>query len=366
MDFADKVGELSVNASKWVDHIQTEEATKTSLIMPMIRALGYDPNNPLEVVPEFTADVGTKKGEKVDYAVLKDGVPILLLECKWSGANLDREHAQQLYRYFTVTDARFGVLTNGIVYRFYSDLEEPNRMDTKPFFEFNLLESNDAAVAELKKFTKDAFDLQGILTTASELKYTREIKRLLGEELREPSQEFVRYFASKVYAGRLTQAMKDQFTGIVKKSFQQFVSDRISDRLKSALAEESTPQGKEAAQSTETETEEQDNGIETTVEEMEGFFIVKSILRDQLDVGRVHMRDTRSYCGILLDNNNRKPICRLRFDGHKKYLGLIGTGKDETRVSIASLDEIYKHADSITNAAKMYEQNGEQSESQNE
>lgn len=359
MDFADRIGELSTNAAKWTNHIETEEATKTSLIMPMIRALGYDPNNPTEVVPEFTADVGSKKGEKVDYAILKDNEPIILLECKWCGADLDKAHASQLYRYFTVTDARFGVLTNGVTYRFFSDLEEPNRMDAKPFFEFNLIDDSDAAVTELKKFTKDAFDLEGILTTASELKYTREIKRLLGEELREPSQEFVRYFASRVYPGRLTQAMKDQFTRVVRKSFQQFVSDRISDRLKSALAEENVPRTNEAEEVSESEIEDKSDGVNTTVEEMEAFFVVKSILRDKIDVSRVAMRDTKSYCGILLDDNNRKPICRFRFDGSKKYLGLIGTGKEENRVLIGSLDEIYGHADAIMAAACMYDESVE-------
>jgi hypothetical protein len=120
--------------------IQTEEATKNAFILPFIGILGYDVFDPSEVVPEFTADVGTKKGEKVDYAIIRDKKVIMLFECKACDANLDESHASQLYRYFSVTESRIGVLTNGILYRFYTDLEEPNKMDSKPFMELNIIE----------------------------------------------------------------------------------------------------------------------------------------------------------------------------------------------------------------------------------
>src|SRR3989304_10247913 len=140
MDFIDRVRELAARAEKLIPRVQTEEGTKNALVMPFINnVLEYNVFDPAEVMPEFTADVGTKKGEKVDYAVLKDNKPIILFECKCVGADLNKEQASQLYRYFSVTEARFGVLTDGIVYRFYSDLEQPNKMDAKPFFEFNLL-----------------------------------------------------------------------------------------------------------------------------------------------------------------------------------------------------------------------------------
>jgi predicted type IV restriction endonuclease len=122
MDFIDRIRELASRAPKQLPHIQTEEATKNALVMPFIGALGYNVFDPTEVTPELTADVGIKKGEKVDYAILQDGQPIMLFECKWHGAELKDGHASQLYRYFSVTHARFGVLTNGIIYRFFTDL----------------------------------------------------------------------------------------------------------------------------------------------------------------------------------------------------------------------------------------------------
>lgn len=127
--------------------------------MPFINLLGYDVFNPTEVVPEFTADVGTKQGEKVDYAIFKDDEVIMLIECKKYGADLSEVHTSQLYRYFSVAHARIAVLTDGVLYRFYTDLEESNIMDTKPFLEFNMLDVQPPLVSELKRFTKPAFDL---------------------------------------------------------------------------------------------------------------------------------------------------------------------------------------------------------------
>ena len=245
MDLIDRMREVSSRMRARLDKISTEEATKNALVMPFINhVLGYHVFDPSEVVPEFTADVGTKKGEKVDYALLQDDTPVMLFECKRYGANLDDEPASQLYRYFSVTQARFGVLTDGVIYRFYSDLVEANKMDTKPFFELNMLEFSDAEVEELRRFTKTSFDLEQILSTAKDLKYTREIKRLLANEWLEPSEEFVRYIAGQVYDGSRTKAVMDQFTRITKKALSQFLTDRINDRLTSAL------QGDAAAAST--------------------------------------------------------------------------------------------------------------------
>ncbi|MHC4857970.1 MAG: type I restriction endonuclease, partial [Planctomycetota bacterium] len=288
-----------------------------------------------EVVPEFTADFGTKKGEKVDYAVFQDGQPIMIFECKWSGSDLNKEHASQLYRYFSVVaQVRFGVLTNGVEYRFYSDLEKPNVMDDKPFFTFNILGFQARQVDELKKFTKSVFDLDEILATASELKYTAAIRRILANEFDQPSEEFVVFLARQVYSGKMTRAVKEQFTEITDKALRRFLNDKINERLKQAIEESEQPRPTHV-ETEEVEREEDSldlgesvvrvdkaKGIVTTEDEIEGLFAVKSILRDLIDAKRVHMRDTKSYCGILLDDNNRKPICRLRFDQEQKYLGL--------------------------------------------
>nr|VFJ62260.1 MAG: hypothetical protein BECKFW1821C_GA0114237_100216 [Candidatus Kentron sp. FW] len=324
--------------------------------MPFLAVLGYDVFNPLEVIPEFTADIGIKKGEKVDYAIKKDGKVIMLVECKRAGDILDSEHALQLARYFSVTESRFGVLTNGMQYQFYADLEEPNRMDSRPFFEFNLMDFDEHHVKELKKFMKSAFSLEDILATANTLKYTRAIKRILEDELKEPSEDFVRFFVSHVYDGRATQAVIADFFGIVKEARKQFINEKINKRLKSALSAENeeSADANESPQKNEQVTDD-DDGMETTVEEIEGYHIVKAILRQTVDVHRVVMRDTKSYCGVLLDDNNRKPICRLRFNSANKYLGLF-SNKTEERVPIDNPDDIFKYADRIQAVIAEYDQ----------
>ncbi|MCI5130682.1 MAG: restriction endonuclease [Candidatus Electrothrix sp. EH2] len=356
MDLIDKIKELATRIPQQLEHIETEEATKNAFIMPFINALGYDIFNPTEVIPEFIADLGTKKGEKVDYAIKKDDDIIILIECKWCGGDLHNDHASQLYRYFSATEARFAILTNGIVYEFYSDIDEPNKMDSKPFFTFNMLSFQDHQVSELKKFTKSAFSLEDILTTASTLKYTGAIKKILEKELADPSEPFVRFFASQIFDGRLTKTVIEQFTGIVKEARKQFIHERINERIKSALSANDAQEQEEKQQDkTEPSAQEDSNGIVTTEEEIEGYHVVKAILRESIDISRVIMRDTKSYCGILLDDNNRKPICRLHFNRAQKYLGVIQQ-KQEEKIPIELIDDIYKYSDKIKATVLEYDQ----------
>ena len=318
--------------------------------------------DPTEVVPEYTADVGTKKGEKVDYAILIDDDPVMFFECKWSGVDLSEEHISQLYRYFAATDVRIGVLTNGLVYRFYSDLEQPNKMDTRPFLVFNMLEVEESLVDELKKLSKGSFDLNEMLSAAGDLKYTREIKNVLRNEVKSPSEDFVKYLTSQVYSGRMTQSVREQFTDIVARAFKQFINEQINDRLKYALgtndasqASEPQPESTETLEGKEEDTG-RDNGIVTTEAEMEGYSIVKAILREVVDPSRIFHRDTKSYLGILLDDNNRKPICRLRFNNEsRKQMELFGENRESERVYIDDLNDIYQYSDKLKQVADYYD-----------
>ena len=241
MDFIDEVKTRSARFAQRLEHLDTEEATKNALILPFIQMLGYHIFDPTDVVPEFVADVGTKRGEKVDYALFRDGSPALLVECKKAGSNLDDEDVSQLYRYFTATEARFGVLTNGVIYRFFSDLDQPNVMDAKPFFEFNMLDFTEPEIQELKKFTKEDFDLNNTLTTARELKYTREIKRVLADELVKTSDEFARFVTVKVFGSLPAKATRQRFAALVQPAFVQFLNDHVYDRLRSAIEPEPLP-----------------------------------------------------------------------------------------------------------------------------
>lgn len=355
MDFKDAIKQLGERVTKLKDNIQTEEATKNAFIMPFINALGYDVFNPLEVIPEMTCDIGTKKGEKIDYAIIKDGEPIILIECKHWKQNLNL-HDNQLLRYFNVSKAKFGVLTNGIVYRFYTDLKQANIMDEKPFLEVDITDIRDNQIEELKKFHKSYFDINNIINSASELKYMGELKAIIKEEFANPSHDFVRFFASKVYDGAMRQVVLEQFAPLVKRSLNSHVSDIISERLKGALSAEQQEEKKEELPVEQAEEPQEENRIVTTEEEIESYMIVKSILRPFVDINRIAYRDTINYFGILLDDNNRKPICRMRFNSQtKKYLVTIDADKKEVKHEIKSLDDIYNYAEELKATIAMYD-----------
>lgn len=356
MDFADRLTQLAARIPRQLDHVETEEATKNALIMPFIQALGYDVFDPTVVVPEYTADVGTKRGEKVDYMILRDGRPAILIECKAAGGRLDIEQSSQLYRYFSVTEARVGVLTDGVRYRFFSDLEEPNRMDSRPFLEFSMLELGDGVAGELKRFTRESFDIERIISTASDLKYRRGIKKILAEEWTNPSEDLVRLLAGRVYSGRMTQGVREQFTALVKDAFHEFLSERVTQRLKSALERDGGEDEREAEEEAEDAADlDSGNGIVTTEDEIEGYMVVRAILAETIDPKRVFMRDRKNYCGILLDDTNRRPICRLWFNTSQKYLGLFDAEKNEERVPIDGVPAIYQHAVRLRETVARYE-----------
>lgn len=324
----------------------TEEALKTAIVLPFLAALDYDVFNPDEVIPEYCTDAVGKKGEKVDYAIKIDGEIRVLVECKPITTVLDRIHLAQLYRYFSVTNAKFAILTNGRAFHFHTDLVAPNKLDDRPFLTFDLSDLQGQLTSELKKFAKADFNVDGILQSAHRLKYTSAIKKEIGNVMENPPEEFVRMVTVGLYQGRFTGQVKEQFTPMVKAAFREIVRESVQSRLSTALAE--TEISEIGADGIETEEE-----VVTTEDEREGFMVVRAIVRDLLKPARVIMRDQKSYCGILVDNNNRKPLARLWFNRTVKYLGLFD-GEKEEKVKIDSLDEIYDHADRLRATAKEY------------
>ncbi|MEE4407082.1 type I restriction endonuclease [Enterobacter mori] len=353
MEITEKIMRLADKIKQQGSAIQTEEATKTAFIMPFIHSvLGYDVFNPEEVTPEYICDVGTKKGEKIDYAILRDGEIQILFECKKLGEPLNLNHAGQLFRYFHVTNARIAVLTNGQIYQFYTDLDAANRMDEKPFLTLDLCDIDDYVVPELVKITKSDFDVESIVSAAGELKYVSQIKKVIAAQFSTPEDEFVKFIASRVYDGIVTQKVREQFAGLTRKAASQYLNDRINERLKSAMSGGMVaPEDTEEREPHPEETVVDPDSIVTTEEELEGFHIVKAIIRSVVDVKRITMRDTKSYCGILLDNNNRKPVCRLHFNRMQKYIGVFDKEKNETRMPIDSLDDIYTLSEELKETA---------------
>lgn len=359
MDFKDSLKQFSERVLALKENILTEEATKNAFIMPFIQLLGYDVFNPLEVIPEMDCDLIKKKGDKLDYAIMREGEPILLIECKHWQQNLDL-HATQLQKYFVASKAKFGLLTNGITYRFYADLEKENIMDDVPFLEINLEALREAQIEELKKFHKSYFDVDNILSSANELKYMSSIKKEIRNEYGAPSSELVKMLTKRVYEGVVTQKILDQFIPLTKRAMTSLVNDILSERLNIALqgTNEGTAPSTPAAEDTGNEQviavgEEDKPKVETTEEELEGFYIVKSICREVLDSERITYRDAQSYFAIFADDNNRRPICRLYFNSANKRLSVI-INKEETKYDIQKLDDIFNYAKELKEAASQY------------
>ncbi|MDZ7882493.1 MAG: hypothetical protein U5N53_06090 [Mycobacterium sp.] len=248
-------------------------------------------------------------------------------------------------------------------------------MDEKPFLIFDLLEMDRTLVPEVQKFCKDSFDLDSVINAAEELKYIGGIRRIIAAEVKEPSDEWVRFFANRLYDSRTTQKVIDQFKPLVAKALNQYVGDQVNSRLKTALGDDAPDPNRSA------ETVPADRptppvgtavvadanvqpdgvtepGVVTTDEELEGFNIVRAIAVSEVAPERVHYRDSKSYFAILLDDNNRKPIIRLNLNGKSiKFVTTFEQGKDAgVRRDIGSVVDIYKVAtEQIRETIRRYE-----------
>lgn len=362
MDFIDQLKQFSKRVDSLTGSIQTEEATKTAIVMPFFSMLGYDVFNPQEFVPEFTADVGIKKGEKVDYAIIQDGNPVILVECKSITENLE-QHDSQLFRYFGTTSAKFAILTNGIFYRFYTDLEDANKMDKDPFLTINILDIRDNQVPELKKFCKSVFDIDSIFSTASELKYAHEFKNIFTAQLDNPADDFMRFFLQSCYSGQKTQNVIEKFRPILKKALNDLISEMMNDKIKTALGgsggsvsiSETKPVEVPPSESAEEEgLEKRISNIITTEEELEAYFIIKNLLGDITDIHNITYKDTESYFSILYKGNTRKWICRLRLTENMKYLVVPDEAKKETRYPLKDIYDIREYKEQITTVLQRY------------
>lgn len=353
MDLHKNILDLQKKALEHRDSLLTEEAAKTSLVLPFLHALGYEIFNPKEVVPEFVADMGTKKGEKVDYAICINESVNILIECKPANVKLDINHASQLYRYFSVTRAKLAILTNGVSYQFYSDMDDQNIMDKDPFFTIDLCSPKPIDIKEIKiidKFSKNNFDIDGIINEAKSLKVGGQIRSALEMEISSPSDDFVALIARRLHEGRVTQSVKDYYSKLIVSSFSSIVRDMVNERLSSAI---SATDDKSKEEVEESENSGSDNEVITTEEEILGYRIVQAICAKYIDPKRIVLRDSKSYAAILLDDNNRKSLVRLRFNSKSvKYIGLFRS-KDEETHKIDDVYGIYNFQDQI--AARLNE-----------
>ena len=359
MDFIDQLKQFSKRVESLKDTIDTEEATKTAVIMPFFAMLGYDIFNPQEFVPEYTADVGIKKGEKVDYAIIKDDEPVILVECKSISENLGKHDSQAVpvlrddFRQICHPDKRCGV-------RFYTDLDNPNKMDEAPFLTINILDIRDNQVPELKKFCKSVFDIDSIFSTASELKYVQEFKRTFSAQLETPSDDFTRLFLQDCYSGPKTQNVIEKFRPILRKALNDLISEMMNDKIKAAFG--SAPSVQESSPKAQSDEPDLDDEapvkkgpqIETTEEELEAYFIIKNLVADVADIHDITYKDTASYFNILYKGNVRKWICRIRINSAGRALIIPDENKKETVYALEDIYDLKNHKDTLCEVLKRY------------
>lgn len=238
MEFSQRVKDLAARSKHASQHAMTEEATKTAVVLPFIQALGYDAFNLEEVVPEFVADVGIKKGEKIDFAVKIGGKTAILIEVKPISMSLGTAQYSQLFRYFSTVEARLAILINGREVWFFSDIDEKNRMDKKPFFIFDLQNFDDRQVAELARFQKSNFDIDSILEAASNLKYVKAAAAEFSKQLASPDDEFVRFIGRQIYDGTMTKAAVEMLRPAIQSALDEVIRNRIQERLNVTFGKE--------------------------------------------------------------------------------------------------------------------------------
>ena len=354
MEFSDQIKQFAKRVQAIKNTILTEEATKTAIIMPFFAMLGYDVFNPQEFVPEFVADVGIKKGEKVDYAIMRDGQPSILIECKAITEKLEK-HDSQLFRYFGTSTAKFAILTNGLTYRFYTDLDNSNKMDSAPFLSVDILSVKDSQLPQLQKFCKSEFDVDSIFSAASELRYLGEFKSTLSAELESPSDDFVRFFLQSCYSAPKTQVVIERFRPLVKKALAEYISENMKEKIKTALDAEPNaapaPVPAPAMDAVLGSPAPDENKIVTTEEELEAYFIVKTVLSDVVPFQDLTYKDTESYMGVLYKGNRNKWVCRFQL-GETKSLLLPTADKKKERINIESIYDIFNYSDKLHEAVK--------------
>ena len=355
MDFSSRISELSGRSRHASKLALTEEATKTSVVLPFIQALGFDVFNLEEVIPEFIADVGIKKGEKIDFAIKIGGKVGILIEVKPISMSLGDAQYSQLFRYFSTVEARLAILINGREVWFFSDIDERNKMDKKPFFVFDLQNYDEKQVNELARFQKANFDVDSILEAASNLKWVKAAAAYFRKQITNPEDDFVRMIGRQIYDGTITKSVMETLRPAIQAALDEVVRNRIQERLNVTFSKDPVPQDATPEKRSAEVAAVSDSDVVTTDDEILAFTIVRAIGVAVCDIDRITIRDAKSYCSVFVDDNNRKPVCRFYFNGKStKVLGVFSSGKEEQKYSIQDLKEIYKYAAQLRETISHY------------
>ncbi|ETS31123.1 type I restriction endonuclease subunit R [Photorhabdus temperata] len=304
-------------------HCTTEETTKQALILPFLDILGFNPYDPQKVKAEYGADFpGVKANERVDYALFCQSVPVMFIEAKGYSEKLDN-HCPQLSRYFNSTpEVTISAITNGIEWRFFTDLKQKNVMDPTPFLRIKMDEVSDADVSQLYRFRHDKFKPEALRTLAEESVYLSTFTKTISTSLRDVDSEFVRYVASRSNVERqLNQRFIESITPLVKQAVEKSVSAMVVSGLSNKhVPIDGTPdeiESQESLQELEEIADPDNPNIVTTKNELTLYEKAKSIVGDSVDL---QYKDTESYFGILYQGKSNRWIIRYFDKKNKPYI----------------------------------------------
>lgn len=319
MGFTEDLAKLSEKVGSRLSLVNGEENTKAAFISPFLSILGYDVTDPTEVIHEYFADFGTptkvRQPKKVDYAIAINRNIVMLVEAKCCKEKPE-VHDGQLRSYFNATlTAQISVVTNGVEYRFFTDLENLHMMDKEAFFTFNILDYTGKDVENLKLFDRDNFDAARIKNDAEEMLYSQGISELIDGLLVSPSDKFVHFLIKELgtvapkfeFRGSVVNSkVINRFKPIVKRSIQSSLLSLITRSVNQEMthtADFIAPTIKEqleADTNSDLDTDEKTE-IVTTEEELAAFNKIQAITKasDKSNI-EVQYRDTVSYFGINL------------------------------------------------------------------
>lgn len=292
MNFSDSLRRFASKIDGVKMCCKTEEGTKHSLILPIIQMMGYNIFDPTEVVPEVDCDI-RKSGEKVDYVIQHQEQHLILIECKHWTKNLD-DYVGQLGGYFVSSDARFGILTNGVEYRCYTDLDKPNIMDEQPFLVVYMDDLTDEGLEGLEMFCKDTFNEDMILDKADELKCLKALREEVRQEFSEPSFELTTHFARRIYGQVPSKAVRERMRLLLSKVIKEFVGCKPDS----------------------------DDIEETSSDEQKVLTAIRNVLGDMVSHERVELFVGSGYSSIRLDGCQWWPIIKFKYTDNTKWIAL--------------------------------------------
>ncbi len=332
MSFQESLEQIRDTIRQHGDKLANEEMTKQALILPMIEAWGYDTRNPSEVMAEYPVTLANGGNGRADYVIMQNERPAIVIECKAANVTVDESVSDQMRDYAAALGAVVGVATNGYTYTCYTDLDSAGTMDADPFCV--------AIVQSLPEGDEVALELLAKVNFAPD--QVRVSARLHKEELvsRWRAEAFTRSVPAQDELTRIAEfadkSERDtELTQLLKK-----IGERIHVEVDAI---------RQLGRS-----DDADDGVVTTNDELDGYFIVKGILHGVIDPDRVEYRDAKTYFSVLIDDNNRKPICRFHFNGRQKYVGTFDEDKNETRHSVNDVNDIIEQANTLRRMARRY------------